>query len=541
MIGVCMSLPDKTVPELARETLKQLIARKMAPTPANYRAVFNELGKLPNEPPFPMNELRKIAQALPMRTPGQQKQRALLEYAVSQLNWQGVYDALVAYGSFTPREGVESSGFGGLPSHGNGSGSGGLSMPKETKPDVGGTAACAPALTPAFLEQIARLVEFTRPALGSDDARFNEQTAELISALRGPQADVVQVKKLLATYTHRVSFAAEDQVEIRSTLLHLLRLIMENIGDLCQDDSWLKGQIDALMAAATPPLTLRRLDDVERRLRDVILKQSEAKGRALEAQEEMRQMLRVFIARLSEMSSSTDAYGTEMERNAGLIEEAKSLAELTPVLKQVVSATRGIAQQSLQARDELHGMRERAQATEAELVKLHQELDRVSAMARHDMLTGALNRKGLEEAFDRELSVVRRRDAPLSISMIDIDNFKRINDERGHATGDEALTHLAKVARDCLRPQDTLARFGGEEFVILMPDTPLDSGIEAMTRLQRELTKQFFLAGSERLLITFSAGVVQLAPDEDRESALKRADKAMYMAKRAGKNRVLGI
>lgn len=533
-----MAIPDKTVPELARETLKQLIARKMAPTPANYRSVFNELGRLPNEPPFPMNELRKIAQALPVRTPGQQKQRALLEYAVSQLNWQAVHDALVAYGSFTPREGAESSGFGNLTTNGNEHGS--AAAPRPTRPDPGTVPAGAPALTPAFLEQIARLVEFMRPALGTDDARFGEQTTELIDALRLPQADVVQVKKLLATYTHRVSFAAEDQAEIRSTLLHLLRLIMENIAELCQDDSWLKGQVDALMAAATPPLTLRRLDDVERRLRNVILKQSEAKGRAVEAQEEMRQMLRVFIERLATMTTSTDAYGTEMEQNAGLIEQANSLAELTPVLKQVVSATRAIAQQSLAARDELQGMRERTLATEAELVKLHLELDRVSALARHDALTGALNRKGLEEAFDRELSVVRRRDAPLSIAMIDIDNFKRINDERGHATGDEALTHLAKVARDCMRPQDTLARFGGEEFVVLMPDTPLESGIEAMTRLQRELTKQFFLAGSERVLITFSAGVAQLEPDEDRESALKRADKAMYMAKRAGKNRVLG-
>jgi len=110
----------------------------------------------------------------------------------------------------------------------------------------------------------------------------------------------------------------------------------------------------------------------------------------------------------------------------------------------------------------------------------------------------------------------------------------------GHATGDSALAHLAAVARECMRPQDTLARYGGEEFVILLPDTPLDKGIEAMTRLQRELTKKFFLAGTEKVLITFSAGVAQLAPDETGADAIKRADKAMYLAKRAGKNRVLG-
>jgi diguanylate cyclase len=126
------------------------------------------------------------------------------------------------------------------------------------------------------------------------------------------------------------------------------------------------------------------------------------------------------------------------------------------------------------------------------------------------------------------------------MAMLDIDNFKNINDRLGHATGDEALTHLAAVAREVMRPQDTLARYGGEEFVILLPDTPLDRGIEAMTRLQRELTKRYFLTGTEKILITFSAGVAQMAADESGHDAIRRADQAMYLAKRAGKNRVLG-
>lgn len=524
-------MAERNVPELARETLKQLIARKLTPTPSNYRDVFNEIARLPNDPPFPLDELRKIAQLLPARTPGQIKQKSLFEYAINQLNWTGVRDALVAYGGFVPRNGTESATL--VPgADADAQDAGALAQPQART--------AAPALTTEFMEQIARLIEFVRPALGTDDARFTEQTNEMLQAMRAPDADLVRVKQMLGTFGHRVSFAAEDQVEIQSTLLHLLRLIMENISELSVDDRWLQGQVEALMAATAAPLTLRRLDDVERRLRDVILKQAEAKGRAQEAQVEMRQMLRVFIERLSTMSDSTDAYGAQMEENASLIEQARSFAELTPVLKKVVSATRGIAQQSLSARDELRGMRERAQATEAEIAKLHQELDRVSAMARHDSLTGALNRKGLEEALSRELSVVRRKESALCIALLDIDNFKKINDERGHLLGDEALTHLAAVARQCMRPQDTLARYGGEEFVILLPDTVLDSGIEAMVRLQRELTKQFFMAGADKLMITFSAGVAQLAPNEDGDSALKRADKAMYMAKRAGKNRVLG-
>jgi diguanylate cyclase len=216
------------------------------------------------------------------------------------------------------------------------------------------------------------------------------------------------------------------------------------------------------------------------------------------------------------------------------------MVEIAPVLKEVVGATRAMASESQTVRDELRTMREHANTTEAEIAKLHQELDRVSTQARHDPLTGALNRKGLEEALEREISTVRRKETPLCVALLDIDNFKKLNDTLGHSTGDEALKHLATIARECMRPQDTLARYGGEEFVVLLPDTPMDKGIEAMTRLQRELTKKFFLAGAEKILITFSAGVAQLASDEKGMDAIRRADQAMYLAKRAGKNRVVG-
>ena len=378
------------------------------------------------------------------------------------------------------------------------------------------------------------------PALGTDDERFNEQAQAVLSALRNSSGDAPRVKAMLANFDQRLSFAAEDQAEIKVVLLKLLHLIIQNIGELTLDDHWLSGQIAALLEASTPPLTLRRLDDVERRLRDVIFKQTEAKGRAIEAHEEMRQMLATFIERLSHMTESTSTFHGKMEENARLIEQAKTLAEIAPVLKEVVSATRTMAHDSQFARDELRDMREKAHITEVELVKLHQELDRVSSQARHDPLTGALNRKGLDEALEREISNERRKSTPLCLALLDIDNFKKINDRLGHAVGDGALTHLASVAREVMRPQDTLARYGGEEFVLLLPDTALGNGIEAMTRLQRELTTRIFLSGNEKILITFSAGVAQLGSNESGLEAIRRADQAMYLAKRAGKNRVLG-
>ena len=504
-------MTEKTPFDIARETLKLLSARKLAPDPVNFQAVYGEVSGTPAVLPFPEDSLRQIAQALPARNPGQHKQKGLLESAIGQRTWAGVRNALVAYadaGAVVQAAGV--------------------------------AARTEPVTTAELFEQVARLVENALPALGADDARFSEQAARLVQAMRDPASGIAAVKPLLGNFNLRLSFAAEDQAEIRLTLLKLLHMIIGNIGDLTLDDRWLKRDIDVLTTAATPPLTLRRLDDVERHLKNVVYKQIEAKARALEAQEQMRQMLATFIDRLAQMTEATSTHQGKMEESARLIERARSMEEIAPVLKDVVGATRGMADAVRNTHSELRAMREKMQATEAAMAKLHEELDSVSAQARHDTLTGALNRKGLDEALTRELAEVRRKEIPLCVSLLDIDNFKKLNDSKGHAAGDAALTHLVAVTRESMRPQDTLARYGGEEFVVLMPDTPLAQGIEAMMRLQRALTKRFFLAGNDKIVITFSAGVAQLAPGEQAEEAIKRADQAMYLAKRAGKNRVVG-
>lgn len=512
--------------EIARETVRLLTARKLAPSPENYQAVYHEVAGTAIPAPFPADALRRIVQALPALNPGQQKQRALLEYAVDRHNWEGIHSAFVAYGGFAAAAAKVNGGD--------------AAQEGQEAEAAAAPAISAPAFTAEFFKQIARFIEYTLPALGSDDERFTEQAQQLVSLLQQPAPDAGAAKLALVNFSHRLSFAAEDQAEVKQTLLRLLQLIIQNIGQLSLDDRWLQGQVQALQAAATPPLTLRRLDEVEHLLKDVIFKQTEAKGRALEAQEQMKQMLAAFIDRLSQMADSSSSYDSKIVECARLIEQAKSIEEIAPVLQDAINATRHMSQDTKAARDELAEMREKAQSAEAEIAKLHQELDRISVQARHDPLTGALNRTGLDEAMHRELSTTRRKGRPMCIAVLDIDNFKKLNDRLGHAAGDAALTHLAQVTRESLRPQDTLARYGGEEFIVLLPDTALEAGIAAMTRLQRELTTRLFLSGKEKILITFSAGVAQLADEENGTEGIRRADQAMYLAKRAGKNRVLG-
>ncbi len=387
-------------------------------------------------------------------------------------------------------------------------------------------------------QNLGRMVENTLPALGEDDPRIHELAAQLVAFLRESAPPVATAEQMLGDFSYRLSFAAEDQAAIRQSLLGLLQLVFENIAALSIDDTWLHGQAEALLTASTPPLTLRRLDDVQRRLKDVIFKQSEAKDRSVQAQSQMRELLATFIERLAQMDESSGSYSTQMESCAERIGQATELKEIMPLLEEVMAATRSVALNSRLTRAELQDLRERAETTHAEMDQLRQELDRASIQARHDPLTGTLNRKGFDEAMGREIARARRLDTQLCVALLDLDNFKALNDRLGHDAGDAALKHLVQVTREVMRPQDQLARHGGEEFVLILPDTSLSDGVKAMERLQRQLTKRYFLNEKERVLITFSAGVAQLEGD-DFADAVRRADQGMYLAKRAGKNRVL--
>ena len=506
-------MADRQPSEIARETLKQLAVRRLAPTPDHYLALYEEIAGVRTPAAFPEGPLQHILSVLPGQTPAQKRLLCQFERAVKDKDWSALQGVLVGYANL------------------------GLN-PATAEPAAPETVAVT-ILPDDLAELLARLIDNTLPALGEDDARVHEMAQQLTQLLREPAPPVSTVQLMLNNFTYRLSFATEDQATIRASLLHLLHMVFENIAALSVEEQWLHGQAEALMAASTPPLTLRRLDDVQRRLKDVIFKQTEAHARTVEAQEQMKDMLSSFIERLAKITDSSTSYQGTMERCADLIGKASTLEEIAPILHEVMQATRSIALDSRVAHDELHDLRQRAELKRAQVAQLQQELDRVSAQARHDPLTGSLNRKGLDEAMERELARARRMGTPLCLAVLDIDNFKTINDRLGHNAGDAALLHLTQVTCEVMRPQDLLARYGGEEFVLVLPDTTVTNGIAAMTRLQRELTTRFFLQGNEKVLITFSAGVAQLGDGETSENAIRRADQSMYLAKRSGKNRVM--
>jgi diguanylate cyclase len=343
----------------------------------------------------------------------------------------------------------------------------------------------------------------------------------------------------LKRFAFKLELLAEDQTELRHSLLSLLRLLVGNITELVLDDHWLHGQIEVVKEIIDKPLSQRALDDAEARLKEVLFKQAQLKASLSEAREAIKHMLAGFVDHLADFAEATSDYHDKIESCAGKISSANDISELENVLGEVMRETRTIQINAQRSRDELRTTQQKVKESEARIKELEHELETTSDLVRHDQLTGALNRRGLEEIFSKEAARATRHDTVLCVALLDIDNFKKLNDSMGHDVGDEALIHLATVCRETLRPQDTVARYGGEEFIILLPETPLDDAVSALTRLQRELTKKFFLHANEKVLITFSAGVTQMLPDDNQATVIKRADEAMYQAKQTGKNRVV--
>ncbi len=156
-----------------------------------------------------------------------------------------------------------------------------------------------------------------------------------------------------------------------------------------------------------------------------------------------------------------------------------------------------------------------------------------------DPLTGLSNRGALDTVFARELSLAQRHERALTLLVIDIDHFKRVNDEHGHAIGDEVLRHVAQIVQDQTRETDRAFRFGGEEFVIILPETPEDGGAILAQRILRRIEKRPLVRdGEPDLNITVSIGVATLRREDDTQSLFGRADQSLYAAKRGGRNQI---
>ena len=390
----------------------------------------------------------------------------------------------------------------------------------------------------AVVTPLRLTVDAGLPAGALRATELADRLAELADRLSAKGPDVECLQELDRTCAEiRRLFAHRHQ--LIDQLGHLCTELGQGLTELAEDDSWARGQAETLQARLAEGVNSRSVRAATEILADTRVRHARVRREREQARNALKQLIHRLLDEIGELGEHTGRFHDNVGRHLQAIGAAESIEGLAGVVRELVDDSRAVQDLVQQAQQRMAGEHARAQALEAQVRALEGELRKLSDEVCTDALTQVANRRGLMQAFTAETARREREGpaAPLAVGLIDIDNFKRLNDTLGHAVGDKALQSLSAAVRERLRPVDHLARFGGEEFVVLLPATPRADALQALTRLQRSLSASLFMHDEQEVFVTFSAGVTEWRPGEALEAALERADEALYEAKRSGKNR----
>jgi diguanylate cyclase len=229
------------------------------------------------------------------------------------------------------------------------------------------------------------------------------------------------------------------------------------------------------------------------------------------------------------------AFGTAMADASGALSSEERGAGVLQIVQGIVTAARQMEARSKE-------LEERLEAASSQVTHLKDEVEAMRVEATTDALTGLANRKKFDSTLRESIEEAKETGEPLSLLMLDLDHFKRFNDEHGHLIGDHVLRLLASVVGQCIKGRDTAARFGGEEFAVVLPSTALDNAKNVGNVIREAISKKAIVnrvTGQDLGKITLSIGAAQYRSGEPLTELIERADAALYRAKHAGRNRVM--
>lgn len=243
----------------------------------------------------------------------------------------------------------------------------------------------------------------------------------------------------------------------------------------------------------------------------------------------LRNMLQEVTNKTENLAKDIGDKNKDLAGNVDCLRGSRDKNEILRLLSTVVMQAGGIQNTVEASHKDLVETRQALNALQEEMTETRQLLN-------EDALTGTLNRRGLDLTLAREIARAQRSDGTLSLSMVDLDFFKKINDNYGHAAGDQMLIHFTSLIKSIMRKSDALVRYGGEEFTLILPDTDARGAHLVLGRLQQLLGKSPLNYEGKQINTTFSAGIATLRPNENGHALLRRADEALYTAKSGGRN-----
>jgi diguanylate cyclase len=261
-------------------------------------------------------------------------------------------------------------------------------------------------------------------------------------------------------------------------------------------------------------------------------------GEMRKIREDLKQVLLTILHEVTEFTDQTDEYEKFVTKSVDILSDEASMQEIRIVISEIIDKTKTLGQFGKSVRGKL---KETTQALET----LKRDLEVVKTEAAMDFLTGVANRKLFESTLDQLLSETEAsRDRRLSLLLIDIDRFKNFNDQHGHLIGDEVLRFVAKKIKEMVKGQDLVARFGGEEFTVILPETPFEGAMTVAENIRKFFSTTSLKAKtSSKTLgsITVSIGIASYRPGDTSEGLVQQADRALYAAKEKGRNCVMPV
>ncbi|MFH2057426.1 MAG: GGDEF domain-containing protein [Pseudomonadota bacterium] len=246
-------------------------------------------------------------------------------------------------------------------------------------------------------------------------------------------------------------------------------------------------------------------------------------------------MLKDITSHVSETEGDLAGSGKNLEVLSDQIAQANDYSDIKVIVDQMIEETRNLVKSGKR-------LQNRMKISSEDLKQLNQELEKSQQEAQTDTLTALMNRRGLEKNFEIERIRAKQNDAPFSIIMLDIDHFKTVNDRFGHLVGDSFLKGLAMLLKSHLRRNDIASRYGGEEFLLLLPETEIEGAKAVGQKIQKTLSiKEWKLKETGETIgkITVSMGIAQYRLNELEKDLIKRADDALYLAKKNGRDMIL--
>lgn len=254
-----------------------------------------------------------------------------------------------------------------------------------------------------------------------------------------------------------------------------------------------------------------------------------------DAAQDVNKMLQEVMTLVNNFSGETSNYNKGVDQSLNTLTKSLEETDVKSVVKNLVEATTALKKSGEQ-------MNKKLEESKTEISNLRKNLQQVTNESQRDFLTGTYNRKTFERFYDEYAAHAKQSNTPLCMIVIDIDHFKQFNDKFGHLIGDEVLKIVARSLTDSLKGRDIVARFGGEEFIVLLQETPIDIAMKVADMVRKTIASKELKrkdTGQIYGTITVSMGVSEFRAQTDTLSSfLKRADDALYKSKREGRNRV---